>query len=126
MRYLHTILNEGSYFPNFKTTTKAELRLKDGTAIEPGTEVLCDFNSEDERSFYIRWNRRVITVDLAVGYRFLDGFEKQPRNAQLQAQMNQHDGRCTTPLGTLVNANGYGSFGEPSWMRVMGKVDPSL
>lgn len=123
LEHLRQFLNEGSYFPDFKTTVKTDLPLRNGEIIPAGTEVLCDFNTDSEQVFYIRYDGRSLTVDVSVAHRYLNGFSRQPKNLQLQHELEQNDGRCTTPLGNIVDANGHGPFGEPSWMRILNKVD---
>lgn len=122
MQYLHQFLNEGSYFPNYKTTATRDIPLRDGSTIPSGTEVMIDFNTEHDATMFVRHAGKNLKMPIEVAFRYFSGFQRPPKNIQLQKELEQHDGKCSTPIGGLVNPNGYGSFGEPSWMLVLDKV----
>lgn len=121
MKYLNAILQEGTFFPDYTTTTLRDVQLRDGTTIPEGSEITIDFNTEQEAVMNIIFGGKKYRMPIEVAHRYIKGFQRPPRNIQLQRELEANDGMCSTPVGGMVHPTKHGRYGEPSWMRILAK-----
>jgi hypothetical protein len=101
---------------NYRTTTKREVVLKDGTVMPTGSAVTCDF--PDGFSYlFVNFAGRKLKLYYKNAHTVLKGFQKEPSLDALTNMMEK--GVVTTPLGSRTEPDGTGRYGEPSWLLVM-------
>lgn len=121
MKYLNLMLQEGMFFPDFGTVTLRDIQLRDGGVIPANSEITVDFNTNQDAVMNIVFNGKRIRMPIEVAHRYVSGFQRPPKNLQLQRELEANDGRCSTPVGGMVEPRKHGKYGEPSWMRILDK-----
>lgn len=107
---------------SFRTKAKIDIKLKSGELIPRGAEVECIFSDDILTRFLIKAANleKSVRVPYRSANKYLIGFTAQPGMSSLERMMN--DGIVTTPLGSRTEPDGYGQYGEPSWLLVLGLI----
>jgi hypothetical protein len=120
-----------------KTTTKVEIKLKDGTIIPAGTKgivrpVLPNETPTAEENSALRTHYTGLLAFRPEGgereYKFrmsrlpnyFEGF-KAP-SVKTMEKWEWDGSGCKTPVGTMVEPDGVDSAGWPSWMLILGII----
>lgn len=104
----------------FRTTVKHDLKLKSGLTIPKGAKVECEFNESMRTIFLVHYEDKTFKLKYGSASAYLTGFNKEPSMLKLEKYVN--DGIATTPLGTRTEPDGYGEYGEPSWLLILGLI----
>lgn len=101
-------------------TVKTEMKFKDGAVIPVGTQLICEFPQGNLRTFVINFEGRQFKIGYTSAGKYLNKFKTEPSMNALEKMSN--DGIATTPLGSRTEPDGYGQYGEPSWLLVLGLI----
>ena len=101
---------------------KKDIKLKDRTFIEKGTEVTVIFDPKRPSLALIKIESRpepvkVSTIHL---HEYLEGFMMPPSRAQLAKWLAS--GMCKSVMGQPVAIDDWDQHGSPSWLLVLGLV----
>lgn len=99
---------------------KEEFKNKRGDVFDVGTTVNTEF--EDT---YVRVTSTVdptmtVKVPYRAAHRYLTGFKMAPATTFLTKMAER--GIVSTPLGSQVEPDGHGPYGEPSWLIALGLI----
>lgn len=98
------------------STTKEELRFKDGVIVPIGTKV----NIEPrEHKIILHYNKKEYRIGLKTLNK-LTGFKPCPSETTLMKHSD--NGFCYTPTGKKVEIDGQGSDGFYSWLIYLGCI----
>lgn len=103
-------------------TTKKEIRFpKSGDVIPAGTNVELFHSPQAGSRVYLEAVSPLSkTIRIANLYKYFRGFKKAPGIRTLQRM--DSNGVVSTPTGYMVEPDGYGPDGFPSWMLVLGII----
>lgn len=101
---------------------KKDIKLRDRTFIEKGTEVTVVFDPNRPSLALLKIETRpepvkVSTIHL---HDYLEGFKMPPSRAQLAKWLAS--GRCQSVRGQSVAIDDWDQYGSPSWLLVLGLV----
>jgi len=119
-----------------KTTTKVDIKMKDGTVIPAGTpgvvrplmpNELPSYNAESGQ-YYTRIllfhpegpNARDYKLNMRLLAHYFTGF-KAP-SVKTMEKWEWDSSGCKTPVGTMVEPDGVDPDGWPSWMLILGII----
>jgi hypothetical protein len=104
------------------STTKAEVKLKDGYTIPPGQKVHIDFAPKSLSStlMYVTHGDRVYKTNVIIGHRKYTGLSKPPGGKLLERFSDDCVAKSVT--GKRVEPDGYSHDGSPSWLLVLGFI----
>lgn len=105
-----------------ESTTKQEIKWRDGTVTPAGTKVHIDFAPKSLQStlMYVTVGENVYKTNIIVAHRKYTGFLKPPGQKILERQSNDCVAKSVT--GKRVEPDGYGPDGSPSWLLVLGFI----
>lgn len=115
MKLLKEMLDAGKVL---EVTVKQTVKSKKGVTLEAGTKVKCEFQPSFVR--ITTENGDAIKVPYAAASKFLTRFNKMPAMSTLNRMAT--DAVVTTPIGSRVEPDGYGPYGDPSWLIVLGVI----
>ena len=102
------------------TTTRKEIKLKDGTVIPASTPITIRFKGNGSCYAVITTPTRDFITHARNLPSFAKGISKCPSMAELERQSN--DGICDSVLGERVEPDGWDCHGSPSWLLVLGVI----
>lgn len=116
MKFLEEMIKE--YDANALTVkVTKEIKNKKGETIPAGEMVTCEFRDTRVKVSSDKYN---IAIPYQVASRYLTKFKPEPSMRALERMTD--DSIVTTPLGNRVEPDGYGPYGDPSWLLVLGLI----
>lgn len=98
----------------FRTTVKVEFKNKGGVVFEVGSGVVCEFSDSHVRVVGAAGS---VKMPYRLASKYLMKFKAEPSMRAIERM--ESDGVVTTPLGNRVEPDGYGPYGDPSWLKVV-------
>jgi len=104
------------------STTKQEIKWRDGTVTPAGTKVHIDFSPKSAQStlMYVHVGDKVYKTNIIAGHRKYTGLSKPPSGKLLERFSSDCVAKSVT--GKRVEPDGYGPDGSPSWLLVLGYI----
>ena len=102
-------------------TILVDIKLKTGEILHAGTQVKICWDSTKTKHAIVKQNNTEYKLrNSSLNKYFGAPFKKAPTPNKLQQWSN--DGVCQTVLGTKTEPDGYGNYGEPSWLLIFGMI----
>ena len=100
---------------------KREIKLKDGSVISRNTQVekVYFINDRIAEITFTNLTRKIKLRNYNLG-KYIKGFMKEPSLSTLKKW--ESEGYCKTVTGEIVEPDGIGSDGAPSWLLVLGYI----
>lgn len=96
---------------------KSEFKNKRGDVFPVGATVACEFKDTHLR---VSIGENAVNMPYRYAAKHLTGFKPEPSMRALEKMVN--DSIVPTPLGNRVEPDGYGPYGDPSWLIIMGII----
>lgn len=101
-----------------EVTIKKTVTTKKGVTLQEGTKVKCEFQGAYVR--IVTADGNAVKVPYEIAHKLLTRFNKMPTMSTLNRMAN--DAIVTTPIGSRVEPDGYGPYGDPSWLIALGLI----
>lgn len=117
----NSVMNElGIDGPGINSTTKKELKWKDGSVTPINTRVHIDFSNKLHGRIFVTIGDKVYKTRVDTASKRFTGITNPPQIWTMEKWSN--DGIAKTVTGMKTEPDGFGLDGSPSWLLVIGVI----